>query len=135
MADVTNRGRVFAWGLWDWGSSAYNAVILTFVFSVYLTDAVGRGLPGPIDAGAWLGYAIGAAGLLIALAAPVLGQRSDAAGRRKFATGVWTACTVATLAALFAVREDWHWLWLAPRKYTVCGLVRYRSRRSCTSLR
>jgi UMF1 family MFS transporter len=112
MADVTDRGRVFAWGLWDWGSSAYNAVILTFVFSVYLTDAVGRDLPGPIDAGAWLGYAIGAAGLLIALAAPVLGQRSDAAGRRKFATGVWTACTVATMAALFAVREDWHWLWL-----------------------
>ena len=112
VADVSSRGRVFAWGLWDWGSSAYNAVILTFVFSVYLTDAVGRGLPGPIDAGAWLGYAIGAAGLLIALAAPVLGQRSDAAGRRKFATGVWTACTVATMAALFAVREDWHWLWL-----------------------
>ena len=112
MADVSSRGRVFAWGLWDWGSSAYNAVILTFVFSVYLTDAVGRGLPGPIDAGAWLGYAIGGAGLLIALAAPVLGQRSDAAGRRKFATGVWTACTVATMAALFAVREDWRWLWL-----------------------
>jgi UMF1 family MFS transporter len=112
VADVSSRGQVFAWGLWDWGSSAYNAVILTFVFSVYLTDAVGRGLPGPIDAGAWLGYAIGGAGLLIALAAPVLGQRSDAAGRRKFATGVWTACTVATMAALFAVREDWHWLWL-----------------------
>ena len=112
MARMITRGRVFAWGLWDWGSSAYNAVILTFVFSVYLTDAVGRGLPGPIDAGAWLGYAIGAAGLLIALAAPVLGQRSDAAGRRKFATGVWTACTVATMAGLFAVREDYHWLWL-----------------------
>jgi MFS transporter, UMF1 family len=112
VADVSSRGQVFAWGLWDWGSSAYNAVVLTFVFSVYLTDAVGRGLPGPIDAGAWLGYAIGGAGLLIALAAPVLGQRSDAAGRRKFATGVWTACTVATMAGLFAVREDWRWLWL-----------------------
>lgn len=112
MSTAVKRRVVFAWGLWDWGSSAYNAVILTFVFSVYLTDAVGRGLPGPIDAGAWLGYAIGGAGLLIALAAPVLGQRSDAAGRRKFATGVWTACTVATMAALFAVREDWRWLWL-----------------------
>ena len=107
-----HRGRVLAWGLWDWGSSAYNAVILTFVFSVYLTDAVGRGLPGPIDAGAWLGYAIGAAGLLIALAAPVLGRRADAAGRRKRSTGVWTALTVATMAGLFAVREDYHWLWL-----------------------
>ncbi len=108
----TARGRVLAWGLWDWGSSAYNAVILTFVFSVYLTDAVGRGLPGPVDAGAWLGYAIGAAGLLIALAAPVLGRRADAAGRRKRSTAVWTALTVATMAGLFAVREDYHWLWL-----------------------
>jgi MFS transporter, UMF1 family len=109
---MITRGRALAWGLWDWGSSAYNAVILTFVFSVYLTDAVGKGLPGPIDAGAWLGYAIGAAGFFIALAAPVLGQRSDAAGRRKFATGLWTAFTVATMAGLFAVREDYHWLWL-----------------------
>jgi MFS transporter, UMF1 family len=107
-----SRKRVLAWGLWDWGSSAYNAVILTFVFSVYLTDAVGKGLPGPIDAGAWLGYAIGAAGLLIALAAPVLGRRADAAGRRKRSTGVWTALTVATMAGLFTVREDYHWLWL-----------------------
>jgi MFS transporter, UMF1 family len=111
-ATAGTRGRVLAWGLWDWGSSAYNAVILTFVFSVYLTDGVGKGLPGPIDAGAWLGYAIGAAGLLIALAAPVLGQRADATGRRKRSTGVWTALTVATMAGLFVVREDYHWLWV-----------------------
>ncbi|MBA3905466.1 MAG: MFS transporter [Pseudonocardiales bacterium] len=108
----STRSRVLAWGLWDWGSSAYNAVILTFVFSVYLTDGVGKGLPGPVDPGAWLGYAIGAAGLLIALAAPVLGQRADATGRRKRSTGVWTALTVVTMAGLFAVREDYHWLWV-----------------------
>ena len=111
-ATAAARGRVLAWGLWDCGSSAYNAVILTFVFSVYLTDAVGKGLPGPIDAGAWLGYAVGAAGLLIALAAPVLGQRADAAGRRKRSTGVWTVLTIVTMAGLFAVREDYHFLWL-----------------------
>ena len=29
------RKQVFAWGLWDWGSAAFNAVIVTFVFSVY----------------------------------------------------------------------------------------------------
>ena len=40
------RGQVLAWALWDWGSAAFNAVILTFVFSVYLTDAVGDDLPG-----------------------------------------------------------------------------------------
>ncbi len=106
------RGPVVAWALWDWGSSAYNAVILTFVFSVYLTDAVGADLPGPIDASAWLGYALGAAGLVIALAAPVLGQRADSAGRRKRATGLWTVATVVAMAALFLVRDHYTYLWL-----------------------
>ena len=106
------RGPVIAWALWDWGSSAYNAVILTFVFSVYLTDAVGKGLPGPIDASAWLGYALGAAGLVIALAAPVIGQRADSAGRRKLSTTVWTVLTVVSMAALFVVRDDYAYLWI-----------------------
>jgi MFS transporter, UMF1 family len=98
-----------AWALWDWGSAAYNAVILTFVFSVYLTDAVGDGRP---EASAALGYAIGAAGLLIALLAPVLGRRADAAGRRKLATGLWTGLTIVAMAGLFAVRDDAGYLWL-----------------------
>jgi MFS transporter, UMF1 family len=106
------RGPVIAWAFWDWGSSAYNAVILTFVFSVYLTDAVGADLPGPVDASAWLGYALGAAGLVIALAAPVLGQRADASGRRKLSTTVWTVLTVVSMGALFVVRDDYTYLWI-----------------------
>jgi MFS transporter, UMF1 family len=112
LPSPVRRGPVIAWALWDWGSSAYNAVILTFVFSVYLTDAVGKDLPGPIDASAWLGYALGAAGLVIALAAPVIGQRADSAGRRKLSTTVWTVLTVASMAALFVVRDDWTYLWI-----------------------
>lgn len=103
-----DRGRVLAWALWDWGSAAYHAVILTFVFSVYLTDAVGDASPA---ASAALGYAIGAAGLVIALLAPVIGQRADASGRRKLSTGVWTACTVVAMASLFVVRDDPRYLW------------------------
>ena len=38
----TDRGTVVAWGLWDWGSAALNAVLITFIFSVYLTDSVGQ---------------------------------------------------------------------------------------------
>jgi len=106
--DPSARGRVLAWALWDWGSAAYHAVILTFVFSVYLTDAVGDARP---EASAALGYTMGAAGLCIALLAPVLGRRADAAGRRKLATGVWTAATIATMAGLVAVRDDPAWLW------------------------
>jgi MFS transporter, UMF1 family len=98
-----------AWALWDWGSAAYHAVILTFVFSVYLTDAVGDARP---EASAALGYAMGAAGLFIALLAPVIGQRADASGHRKLATGVWTGCTIVATAALFVVRDDPGYLWL-----------------------
>ena len=105
----TTRGRIIAWALWDWGSSAYHAVILTFVFSVYLTDAVGDRRP---EASAGLGYAIGAAGLFIAVLAPVMGQRADSAGRRKLSTGVWTGLTIATMAGLFLVRDDYSYLWL-----------------------
>jgi MFS transporter, UMF1 family len=74
------RGQVLAWGLWDWGSAAYQAVILTFVFSVYLTDAVGADLEGPVSANSWLGWAIGAAGLLIALLAPVVASGRSSCG-------------------------------------------------------
>ncbi|GAA3064093.1 MFS transporter [Pseudonocardia yunnanensis] len=106
------RGQILAWGFWDWGSSAYNAVILTFVFSVYLTDSVGADLPGSVDANSWLGYSIGAAGLLIALMAPVIGGRADKAGRRKLSVAIWTVLTVVATAGLVLVQDDYHYLWL-----------------------
>ncbi len=106
------RGRIFAWGLWDWGSAAFNAVIITFVFSVYLTDAVGDDLPGSITADTWLGWSLGLAGFFIAVLAPVTGQRADAGGRRKLSLGIWTALTVIAMLGLFWVQNDYHYLWL-----------------------
>ncbi len=107
-----SRGQVLAWGIWDWGSAAFNAVILTFVFSVYLTEAVGDDLPGGVSANTWLGWSLGIAGFLIAVLAPVTGQRADAGGRRKLSLGFWTLLTVISMAGLFAVRNDYHYLWL-----------------------
>ena len=109
------RRQVLAWALWDWGSAAFNTIILTFVFSVYLTDAVGADLPGPVSANTWLAWAIGLSGLLLAVAAPVLGSRADATGRRRRSVGVWTAATVATMVGLVAVRDD--------HRYLALGLV------------
>lgn len=111
-AQVATRRQVFAWGLWDWGSASFNAVVVTFVFSVYLTDAVGDDLPGSVSASSWLGWSLGAAGLLIALLAPVTGQRSDAAGRRKRSLAVLTAAVVGCMLAMFFVEDDYHYLWL-----------------------
>ncbi|MDJ0110052.1 MFS transporter, partial [Rhodococcus erythropolis] len=83
IGGAATKSQVFAWGLWDWGSAAFNAVILTFVFSVYLTDAVGDDLPGTISATTWLSWALGIAGFFIAILAPITGQRFDASGKRK----------------------------------------------------
>jgi MFS transporter, UMF1 family len=104
------RGQVLAWGLWDWGSAAFNAIVQTFVFSVYLTGTVGADLPGPVSANTWLAWTIGLAGLLLALSAPVLGSRADATGRRRRSVGVWTAATVVSMVGLVAVRDDHRYL-------------------------
>jgi UMF1 family MFS transporter len=119
------RRHVLAWALWDWGSAAFNAVITTFVFTRWLTSdafvdpatvaaATAEGdTEGPATAAldavlaqhsAWLGWGLTAAGLLIALVAPVIGARSDDAGRRRRWLAVHTTVTVAVCAAMFLVR-------------------------------
>ena len=110
-APVT-KGRIFAWGVWDWGSAAFNAVIVTFVYSVYLTNSVGEDLPGGISADTWLAWSLGLAGFFIAVLAPVTGQRADAGGRRKLSLGIWTGLTVLSMFGLFFVKNDYHYLWL-----------------------
>lgn len=100
---------VIAWGLWDWGSAAFNAVITTFVFTVYLVS----GSFGPkADNESALSIGLAIAGLFIALLAPVTGHRSDRAGRTVFWLGGYTAVVVAVSAALFLVRPQPGYLWL-----------------------
>jgi UMF1 family MFS transporter len=125
MTQITpkaSRGQVVAWGLWDWGSAGFNTIIVTFVFSVYLTSSVGKGLCTAdqltIDdscpaASSMLGWALGIAGFFIAVLAPVTGQRADAGGRRKLSLGVFTYVTVATMLALFFVKNDSSYLLFA----------------------
>jgi UMF1 family MFS transporter len=112
VGQAAGRGQVVAWGLWDWGASAFNAVILTFVFSVYLTDKVGDDLPGGISASAWLGWALGIAGLVVALTAPISGQHFDATAGRKRSLEVLTALTIGSMALMFFVHDDYHYLWI-----------------------
>lgn len=116
-----SRGQIVAWGLWDWGSAALNAVVLTFVFSVYLTTAVSGldkdqncipDVPCIPHAGTWLAWSLGAAGLIIAVLAPVTGQRADAGGHRKRSVGMWTGLVVLTMMALYFVKDETSYLWL-----------------------
>ena len=98
---------VWAWGLWDWGSAAFNAVITTFVFSVYITsDAFGP------EADTSLGWALAGAGVLVAVLAPVSGQRADRSGRPGRRLGLNTLAVVVVSAALFLVEPREELLWL-----------------------
>ncbi|GAA3524728.1 MFS transporter [Aeromicrobium flavum] len=112
VATHRDRGRVVVWGLWDWGSAAFNAVIVTFIFSVYLVEGVGDDVPGPFRAATWLGISSAAGAILIAVIAPALGRRSDAGGARKKSLFWLTATVVVITASLFFVEDDWHFLWL-----------------------
>ena len=60
---AASKGRILAWASWDWGSAAFNAVMTTFVFTVYLTSSA---FGGEDQASAVLGGALTVAGLAIA---------------------------------------------------------------------
>jgi len=100
------RKRVIAWAFWDWAAQPYNTVLLSFVWApLYLQDAEIFGAPGQTDddLSAQMGLIIGIGALIIALIAPVLGQRNDTAGNRKKWLGIWTALLIVSTAALFFV--------------------------------
>ena len=110
---TTSTSRVLAWALWDFGATGVNAVVITFVFSVYLTEQVGSGLPGPTTPASWLGRALTIAGLFVALLAPATGIWVDATHRRRTALAVLTGLVVAMTSAMSLIRADYHYLWPA----------------------
>lgn len=110
-----DRRKVWGWYFFDWASQPYNTLLLTFIFGPYVTEVLGDGSAAQA---AW-GYGVGAAGLAIALAAPVLGAIADRSGGRvRFvaafsvlyvlgAAGVWLATPdgfpLVPVLALFAL--------------------------------
>jgi MFS transporter, UMF1 family len=109
----------FSWALWDWATQPFATVITTFVFTVYLVSdlfvdpeilALGTDSPEYQAASAGLsrdlGYAIAAAGFLIAALAPVLGQRSDRSSNRKWWLAINTLLIVFVQAGLFFVTVE-----------------------------
>jgi MFS transporter, UMF1 family len=102
-------GAVLAWGFWDWAFSAFNAVATTFVFNTYLS---GSAFGNPARESELLGLFTAAAGVIIAVVAPVAGQRSDASGHRKLWLGVNSGVVAACLLGMAFVRDSPGYLWL-----------------------
>ena len=101
-ADIPKR-RIAAWAFWDWSGSAFNAIMTTFVFSVYLTS---NGFGNPDKTTAAIGVTGIISGVLVFLTAPVTGQRSDGTGRRKLLLGIYTGIIVLCIAGTYFVTPD-----------------------------
>jgi UMF1 family MFS transporter len=109
--DTRSRSKVVAWALWDCGATGVNAVVVTFVFSVYLTEQVGSGLPGPTTPASWLGRAMTVAGVAVALLAPATGIWVNDPNRRRAVLAMLTGLVVALTSAMCLIRADYHYLW------------------------
>ncbi len=103
--------RVVAWALWDSGSTGLNAIVATFVFSVYLTSSVGVGISGGTTPASWLGRAAAIAGLTVALLAPAVGVWVESPHRRRLALIVLTALAVALTCGMFFIHDRPGYLW------------------------
>ncbi|MBN3454066.1 MFS transporter [Mycobacterium sp. DSM 3803] len=120
------RARVLAWALWDCGATGLNAIVVTFVFSVYLTGSVGSDLPGDTTPASWLGRAMTVAGLAVALLAPVTGIWVDAPQRRRRVLAVMTGAAVVLTSAMTLIRDDY--------RYLLPGLVLLACTAACNEL-
>lgn len=105
--------RVLAWASWDWGTASFNAVITTFVFTVYLTgkdfvEPAQRATPEGLkaaqaDLSSALGWGIALAGIAVALLAPVTGRRADVTGRRRRGLVLGTVVVVLAMVGMTGV--------------------------------
>lgn len=95
---VTRRER-WSWYLYDFGNSAYAAVVLLAVYSAYFKQQVVGGAEG---SRLW-GLSIGIAMLVVSLISPVLGALADFSATKKRILFIFTSISCIFTASLFFV--------------------------------
>jgi UMF1 family MFS transporter len=102
MAEVSTKKRIWGWFFFDWASQPYNTLLVTFIFGPYINELMGDGTAAQA---AW-GYGIGAAGIVIALCAPLLGAMADTGGNRMKFIWFFSALYVLGSAMLWTAAPD-----------------------------
>jgi UMF1 family MFS transporter len=106
LAYIRNKP-VFAWALYDWANSAFATTVMAGFFPVFFREFWSLGVD-PAATTERLGFANAAAGLVVAVLAPVLGAIADRGARRKQFLFAWTVLGVAASAGLcFVGKGDW----------------------------
>jgi UMF1 family MFS transporter len=106
------RSAVVSWIFFDWAAQPYFTLITTFVFAPYFATHVAA---DPASGQSLWGFATAAAGLMIALASPVLGAIADASGRRK----PW----IAGFGALLVIGSSLMWFGAPDKPGVIPGLL------------
>ncbi len=97
----TKKKEQWAWYMYDFGNSAYAAVVLLAIYSAYFKEEVVGGAEGSEK---W-GISVGIAMLVVAIIAPILGTIADFSGRKKQFLLFMTSISVLFTAALFFVQK------------------------------
>ena len=90
-----------SWYLYDFGNSAYAAIVLLAVYSAYFKNVVVGGAEGTR---LW-GISVGIAAILVAIMSPIFGTIADFTKSKKKILMVFTAMAIIFTALLFFVRE------------------------------
>jgi len=101
LANKTRNRNHWAWYLYDFGNSAYAAVILLAVYSAYFKGQVVGGAEG---SRLW-GFSLGAAMLVVAVISPFLGTIADYTAAKKRILFVFSALSWVFTALLFFVEK------------------------------
>ena len=118
MATITARKRIWGWYFFDWASQPYNTLLLTFIFGPYFAQTATAALvdggmnlaAAKAQAQAYWGYGLTAAGICIAILAPILGAVADSSGKRM--PWVWL------FSLLYIVGSAGLW-WTSPQDFSV----------------
>jgi UMF1 family MFS transporter len=101
MNHKQKRRAQWAWYLYDFGNSAYAAVVLLAVYSAYFKQSV----VGTARGSALWGLALTISMLIVAVISPFLGALADYSGRKKRLLFVMTAISIVFTGLLFFVQK------------------------------
>jgi UMF1 family MFS transporter len=108
------------WYLYDFGNSAYAAVILLAVYATYFKEAV----VGTAEGSRYWGIAVGIAMLTVAIISPILGSIADHSASKKKFLLLFSIITWIFTALLFFVEEGDIFLGMA---FFILAEIGYRS--------
>ncbi|MCK4548957.1 MAG: MFS transporter [Candidatus Krumholzibacteria bacterium] len=107
MSGTTDRKAIFSWAMYDWANSAFATTVMAGFFPVFFNEYWSSGADTTVTT-ARLALANSAAGIAVALFAPVLGSIADrGSARKRFLVFFAFLGAVMTSSLWMVSRGDW----------------------------